>query len=400
MKLLWAATNFLHPTTRGGQIRTLEMLRQLHRRHEVHYAALANPDEPEGVARAGEYSSRVFPFKFRPAQKRSPRFALEVALGAFSKLPVAIGRWRCVEMTDRLGKLIREERYDAMVCDFLSTAINFPALEKAALFEHNVESVIWKRHAENARDPLRRIYFQLQERRMLDFEAAACRRAGHVIAVSEKDVATIGELFGVGSTAVATGVDTDHFRPPDSQQRPQGLVFVGSMDWMPNIDGIRWFAEEVLPLIRARRKDLPVTVVGRMPPPSVQALAAADPYLKVTGTVPDVRPYLWGASVSIVPLRIGGGTRLKIYESMAAGVAVVSTTIGAEGLDVADGETIALADSAAEFARRSLDLVDDDEARRRMSAKALEVVRSRYSWERVSRDFEQILAHAAEPAAK
>jgi glycosyltransferase involved in cell wall biosynthesis len=170
------------------------------------------------------------------------------------------------------------------------------------------------------------------------------------------------------------------------------------MDWMPNIDGIRWFAEEVLPHIRARRKDLPVTVVGRMPPASIEALAQADPCFRVTGTVSDVRPYLWDASVSIVPLRIGGGTRLKIYESMAAGVPVVSTGVGAEGLDVSDGETIALADTAVEFARRCLDLAGDAQARRKMSDAARQTVASRYSWEQVSISFERILERS-KPAA-
>src|SRR5262245_58772407 len=197
MKLLWANASFLHPTTRGGQIRTLETLRHLHRSHEIHYAALASADEPEGLARAGEYSTSAFPFEFRPASKQSARFAAEVALGTFSKLPLAIGRWHCLPMVRRLHSLMREEHYDAMVCDFLVTAINFPELEKVVLFQHNVESVIWKRHAENARDSLRRYYFQLQASRMLDFEAAACRRAAQVIAVSGNDVATMRELFGV-----------------------------------------------------------------------------------------------------------------------------------------------------------------------------------------------------------
>jgi glycosyltransferase involved in cell wall biosynthesis len=210
----------------------------------------------------------------------------------------------------------------------------------------------------------------------------------------------MNDLFGVHAADVPTGVDIDHFRPSGAAQERNGLVFIGSMDWMPNIDGVRWFAQEALPIIRRRRKDLPVTIVGRTPSSSIQALATSDPYIKVTGTVPDVRPFLWGSSVSIVPLRIGGGTRLKIYESMAAGVPVVSTRVGAEGLDVVDRETIALADTPDEFARSVLDLVDDAGARARMSARALDLVAARYSWERVSLEFEQILTQAAEPATR
>jgi glycosyltransferase involved in cell wall biosynthesis len=398
MKLLWGNSSFLHPTTRGGQIRTLGMLRQLHKRHEIHYAALADPAEPEGVQRAGEYCSRVIAVEFRPVSKRSPAFALELARGVFSSLPMAISRWESASFRDALARLMRDERYDAAVCDFLVTAVNFPQLERAALFQHNVESVLWKRRAEAAGDLPRKNFFRMQARRMLAFEQDACRRAAQVIAVSETDAATIRSLFGVAASAVATGVDIEYFHPPERTGRAaEGLVFVGSMDWMPNIDGILWFAREVLPLIRARRKDLPVVVVGRTPPPAVRALANGDPNLHVAGTVPDVRPYLWNAAVSIVPLRIGGGTRLKIYEAMAAGIPVVSTTVGAEGLEVADGETIVLADDPGEFARRCLDLVDHEADRRRIGRTARDMVASRFSWEQVSRQFERLLI-SSQPA--
>lgn len=393
MKLLWVNSSFLHPTNRGGQIRTLEMLRELHRNHEVHYAALSDPSQPEGPAKAGEYSSRHFAVPFQPVSKRSPAFVLELAGGLFSQLPLAIGRWRSPELRSTVEKLLREERYDSVVCDFLVTAVNCPQLERAVLFQHNVETMIWKRHAETAVGAKRQ-FFRLQESRMRDFEAMAVRKAAHVIAVSEKDSATMREMFGVEASSVPTGVNIDYFRPPQSA-KGEGLVFVGSMDWMPNIDGILWFAKEVLPLIRRKRKDLPVTIVGRMPPPEIEQLASSDPYLKVTGTVPDVRPFLWDAAASIVPLRIGGGTRLKIYEAMAAGTPVISTTIGAEGLDVIDGETIVLADSPEDFAKRCLDLVDDMSARERMRTFAMNMVADRYSWAQVTKQFEKLLQPAA-----
>src|SRR6185437_13822916 len=135
-------------------------------------------------------------------------------------------------------------------------------------------------------------------------------------------------------------------------------VFVGSMDWMPNSEGILWFVREVLPVIRRRLPECSLTVVGRKPSEEILQLANDDPHITVTGTVPDVRPYLWQSSVSIVPLRIGGGTRLKIYEAMAARSPVVSTTIGAEGLTVSDGEDIRLADTSESFARICVELLE------------------------------------------
>ncbi len=192
-------------------------------------------------------------------------------------------------------------------------------------------------------------------------------------------------------TAVPTGVDVDYFAPPRPAKPTTDLVFLGSMDWRANIDGIRWFAADVLPRIRRRRPDCSLSVVGRRPNAEIVRLGEADPRIHVTGTVDDVRPYLWETAVSIVPLRIGGGTRLKIYEAMAARIPVVSTTIGAEGLDVRDGENIALADSPEAFAERCLALLEDAEARRKQAQAAWEMVAACYSWEVVARKFEQFL---------
>src|SRR5580698_4289296 len=181
----------------------------------------------------------------------------------------------------------------------------------------------------------RRWYFGCQARAMFQFERSVCRRARQVIAVSELDAATIREWFGADRvTAVPTGVDLDYFAPPEKVSSCADLAFIGSMDWMPNIHGIQWFINDVLPLIRARRPGTSLAIIGRTPGAEIQALAQAAGGVLVTGTVPDVRPYLWGTRVSIVPIHIGGGTRLKIYESMAASVPVVSTTIGAEGLEI------------------------------------------------------------------
>jgi glycosyltransferase involved in cell wall biosynthesis len=171
------------------------------------------------------------------------------------------------------------------------------------------------------------------------------------------------------------------------------------MDWSPNIDGVLWFCSEILPRIRRVRPECSLTIAGRDPARPVLDLARRDPLIRVTGTVPDVRPYLWGSRVSIVPLRVGGGTRLKIYESMAACVPVVSTTIGAEGLLVRPGENLHIADAPEEFAARCLDLLGSSAARERMAQTALDIVRRDFSWERVARDFAAILEKQARQRA-
>lgn len=396
MKILWVKTDFLHPTDRGGQIRTLETLRSLHRRNEIHYVAYDNPRQPEGVARAQEYCSRAYPVDRPIPARNSPAFFGQLGANLISKLPLAVGRYASAQMRDQVAALIAKEKFDIVVCDFVSVAPNIPDLSRCVLFQHNVETMIWRRHAEHAADPLRRAYFGLQARRMFDYERHACQSAAHVIAVSESDAQQMTRLFGIENiSAVATGVDLDFFRRPDAPPaQSHDLVFVGAMDWLPNIDGIRYFVQKILPVIRSRRAGATLTIAGRSPVPEIRALAETDPLIRVTGTVPDIRPYLWGASVSIVPLRIGGGTRLKIYEAMAAGVPVLATSVGAEGLAGKDGQHIAIADTPEAFAERCLELLEDPGRNRELSAAALRLVTEKFSWEQVGRHFESILESA------
>lgn len=392
MKILWVNSDFLYPATRGGQIRTLETLKQLNRRHQIHYAALHRPGAGGTLDRTSEYCTRAYPIRHHVPAPFSPRFFGQLCESRFSGTPVAILRYRSTALQREVEDLQRREKFDAVVCDFLTSAANVPDPGAAILFQHNVESIIWKRHAEHGRTPLHRVYFERQYERMLRYEQRACQAAKRVIAVSEDDARTMRALYGVRTVAaVPTGVDIEYFSPPAPLDKRTDLVFVGSMDWRPNIDGVRWFAGEVLPLIRKRRPACSLAIVGRSPAPAILQLAASDPHIRVTGTVSDIRPYLWQSAVSIVPLRIGGGTRLKIYEAMAARAPVVSTTIGAEGLDVRDGENIALADSPESFAQRCLALLDDGQARRRQSDAAWEMVRACYSWEKAARKFEELL---------
>lgn len=394
MRILWVKTDFLHPTTRGGQIRTLETVRRLHQKHELHYIAFEDPAQPEGPRKAPEYCSRFFQVPHYVPEKKltSPAFAGQLVAGLLSPLPVAVNRWRSQAMRREIERLTIEHRYDSIVCDFLFPAPNLPDLSRAVLFQHNVEAQIWRRHQQHAGNVFRRWYFHLQAGRMEAYERSVCQKVRRVIAVSEADARQMRDLYGVKDiAAVDTGVDTQFFaRPSDPPESKADIVFLGSMDWMPNIDGVQWFVREILPVLHARRPETSVAIVGRKPSPEIMALAGGK--VHVTGTVPDVRPWLWGSKLSIVPLRIGGGTRLKIYESMAAGVPVVSTTVGAEGLEIHDGKNIAIADSAQAFAQRCLDLLDSAQARLSMSAIASRMVADRYSWESVTRQFEALLA--------
>ncbi len=397
MKLLWVNANFLHPTTKGGQIRTLETLKCLHQRHEVHYVAIENPNEPEGLARAHEYSTKAYPIRLNVPDKRSPAFVLQAMAGLVSSVPVAVSRWCSEEAEQLIAGLLRKENFDRAVCDFLVSSGHYPDLPGCVLFQHNVETMIWRRTAEHARG-VKKLYMELQARRMFEYERAICRKVGYIIAVSEVDAAMMRDMFEVSNVAaIPTGVDIEYFRPGQTTASAD-LVFVGSMDWRPNHDGVGWFASEILPLIRKQRPECTVEIVGRNPTPEIKALA--DGKFRVSGTVPDVRPYLWGSKISIVPLRIGGGTRLKIYESMAAKTPVISTSVGAEGLAYRDGTDIRIADTPQAFADACVQLLDDDAQRTAIAEAAWQMVASRFSWEQVSREFEELMLRAPAPTLR
>jgi glycosyltransferase involved in cell wall biosynthesis len=394
MKILWAKSDFLHPATKGGHIRTLETLKRLHRRHEIHYVALDLPEQQGGVERSSEYCTKAYPIPHRVPRRSTPKFWLQASAGLFSRLPLSVSRYRSDAMNRQIEALTRSERFDAIVCDFLFAAPNMPDLGACVLFQHNVEAHIWKRHVEHAANPFHRSYFRGQYQRMQRYEGQVCRAVKRIIAVSEDDAAAMRSEYGAARVAaVPTGVDLDYFAPPPEPEpeRASNLVFLGSMDWMPNIDGIQWFTSKVLPLIRKRRAACSITIAGRRPTVLLRRLAEKDPLILVTGTVPDVRPYLWNSDIAIVPLRIAGGTRLKIYEAMAARVPVVSTTIGAEGLSIRNSENILIADSPQDFADACLALLDDAAARRRITTAAWDMVSACYSWDIVSRKFEQLL---------
>jgi polysaccharide biosynthesis protein PslH len=400
VKILWLGPAFLHPTNRGGQIRTLGMLRCLRQRHEIHYVA-PHDGTPEAIERSSEFCSRAWPVLNDLPPRSSSRFWLQSVRALFSQLPITLARKQSKVVLHEVIRLLKQETFDAVVCDFLASTVNLPSGQPFVLFEHNVETMIWQRYAEQASDPMRRAFFHSQALRLQSYEISTCRRATHVITVSDSDAILLHEMSGISNvSSVPTGVDTIYFSPPPTPDAnlASDLIFVGSMDWMPNIDGVRWFVKEVLPVIRRSRPRCSLAIVGRRPSAAIRALGSDDPLIRVTGTVADVRPYLWASRVSIVPLRLGGGTRLKIYESMAAGVAVVSTIIGAEGLGKSPPEDICTADDSDSFAAACLALLENQEKRDRQAEAGKRWLRKSCSWEKTTARFEEILELARNEA--
>lgn len=399
MRILWLKTELLHPIDKGGKIRTYQMLKELKREHHITYLTL---DDGTAAAEARELATEYchdlicVPHRTRP--KFSPGFYAGLAFNLASRLPYFMRKYKSAAMRRQIAIQLERETFDVVVCDFLMPSINMPARPGCAtlLFQHNVEAMIWQRHFEIQNSRLKKAYLRVEARKTRAFERATTRKFDYVVAVSREDVETMRRDYGLEHVAeVPTGVDTAYFRPRTGEApEPHTLVFTGSMDWLPNEDAIQYFVEQVLPRIRASVPDVSLVVVGRNPSSGLVELSRRQPSIVVTGRVDDVRRFMERAAVYIVPIRIGGGTRLKIFEAMAMERPVVSTTVGAEGLPVQDGVELLIADTPDSFADAVIRALTDHEFARGLSDRAARSVRDNFGWHRVAATFTDLCERA------
>jgi glycosyltransferase involved in cell wall biosynthesis len=393
MKILWVKPGKLLPLDTGGKLRTYNILRKLAAAHELTYLSYY------GGQRDAAYEEEILthlPGTVSVYTAAPDTTAVERYLDYLRRLtwraPYAVSKFTAPQVQNLLNEWILQRRFDVAVCDFLSSTLNFPEnlTTPTALFQHNVETVLWKRKAEFEVKALDRIVSKIEYGKMRRFEPEQARRFHHVIAVSEADRQAMSAMVDPSHISVVpTGVDLSKYQY-DPASRPSGpiVVFTGSMDWEPNIDGVEFFCKEVWPLVLAKAPNARFRVVGRDPHPRVKKLASES--VEVTGTVPSIVEYLRDAAVFVVPLRIGGGTRIKIYEGMAMGKATVSTTVGAEGLDVEHGRDILLEDTPQTFADAIVTFLQDEDVRRRYEAAAAATAR-KYDWSVIAQYFVEVL---------
>jgi glycosyltransferase involved in cell wall biosynthesis len=392
MRLIWLKTELLHPVDRGGRIRTYHTLRALRHAHHITYVCLADQESLHAaVAPAQEYCHALVPVPHRHLARRTWAFALGAGRNVFSSLPFSAWRYRSPQMQMHVSRLIAELKPDLVVCDFLFPAINLP-LDSGVptlLFQHNVEAALWERLVTQAPTAVSRAYLRTQLRRLQRFEHDVSTRVDHVVAVSPEDAAALRDRYHCESVSVVpTGVDIDFFTPAPSDQPWQPtLVFTGAMDWLANEDGVAFLLDAVMPLVLPHVPDVRVAIVGRNPSEVLRARARRTPWLEVTGSVPDVRPWLNRAAAFVVPLRIGGGTRLKVFEALAMERPLVATTIAVEGLPLTPGEHYLAADTAEAFATALLHVIRHPGETRAMARRAAGYVRQRFTWAAAAEEF-------------
>ena len=406
MRILLTLPRPLFPADTGGKIRSLNIFQRLAKRAEIHAVSFADPaQDAPAILRMRETFESYTPVFWREANRRSMAFYRDVLANQFSSLPYFLAKFNQARFRARIEELTGRKRFDLLFCDFLQSAAPLATFDfrPKLLFQHNVESLLRKRKCEVEQRPLHKLVLRREWKKTETIETTVCRSFDHVLTVSQEDQATLRQAFGVDRTSILpTGVDTDYFQPTEHSEIPGRLVFVGSMDWDPNEDGILWFLKKIYPQIRSEVPNVTLAIVGRNPSPALRTIGARTTGVEITGWVADVRPHLTKAEVVIVPLRVGGGTRIKIPEAMAMAKAVVSTRIGAEGLQFRSGRDICLADDPNDFVQTVIGLLRDASIRTRIGLRAREEVVRNCSWESVVDTLEQTLErltlHTEQPA--
>lgn len=378
-----------YPPNAGKRVRTWNLLRRLAERHSVHLLCYGSASDPAAAAvqRAGISLSVVEP---QPALT-GWRLYLRLLVNLFSPYPFSVTKHYSFRFQKELKTLLENESWDLIQCEwtpyarFVPLATHVPVL----VVTHNVESQIWTRRAHHARNVIAKVFFRTQAWKMKRFERRALRQASAVTAVTANDVDTIRN-WGVGSIRlVPNGVDLQAYNPACDDEHENEILFLGSLDWFPNVDSLHYFVNAIFPLVRARNVEARLRIAGRKPSEALKKMFSGIEGVDFVGEVEDVRRLLDRASVVIVPLRIGGGSRLKILEALAAGKAVVSTTIGAEGLDVVSREHLMIADSPREFAGQVDELLGSRDARLRLGSQGRKFVEERYGWDGLAERLER-----------
>jgi sugar transferase (PEP-CTERM/EpsH1 system associated) len=377
LSVLVLTAQFPYPPRSGFAVRVYHVLCALAARHDVTVLSYVDGAQRAGVDPLRDVCA-VEAVDWQPAPLARKRLAQLAGLA--SRRPYASRSLVTPAMQEAIDALAARTRFDVVQLESsLLTAFRLPAGARVVLDEHNIESEVHARTAELERSPLRRRFGALEALRLQVFERACWRRADGVIVTSPREAPLVAAHAPATPIAVVpNGVDTDEFRPSPEPPAPDSVVFNGRLDYRPNLDAARWLVEEIWPRVLERRPGARLAIVGRGEARDVAALAR--PSVELTGEVPDVKPYLADAVVTVVPIRSGGGTRLKVVEALSMARPMVSTTLGCEGIAVRDGEHLLIADDAAAFAERITALLADPGWAATLGVRGRRLMETDYAW--------------------
>jgi len=392
MNILFITPRLPLPADTGAKIRTYNLLKNTAKNNRVVLLSLVFEDNQEAIKKLKELGVEVYSIKGNGAINLKCLFA---------KRPLSIQKYHSSDLKNLLKEIISNNKFDLIHFDHLHMGQYIDAVNgtPCVLDEHNVESIILKRCAQVEKNFIKKLLFNWQARKMAQFESRVVRKFSRCLVVSEKDKENLLKLAEgkVRVEVIPNGVDTDYFSLASwrvcelaSCEEEDALVFTGSMDWLPNNDAVIYFCNEILPLIWQKNQAVKFYIVGKNPSEEIKRIAKKDSRIIVTGDVSDVRPYIARAKVFVVPMRIGGGTRLKILEAMAMERAVISTSLGAEGINYTQDKNIIIQDPPGLFAGAVLRLLINKEDREAIGVAARKLACEEYDWKIVSGKLNEI----------
>ena len=392
MKILFLSPTVPFPLTDGGRIRVFNLLKQIAKKSDVTLLALeTQATDADGIAELQQLGIRVH---LVPNAPTLPRVSFGTLVKAFlRRQPITVARYNLPAYRQKFRALIADQTFDLIHYEMFHTAqfrteTNLPGV----LSQQNVDSAIWRRLCSETVNPFYKFTYWTQQLAFQRYERVLSPMFDTVTCTSDIDAAVFQHHCAEDAIKIIpNGVDVTHYVPDFTTEAPAHLIYIGSMDWYPNEDAVAFFADEVLPRIQEKVPDVAFSIVGGNPSVRVQKLAERDDVV-VTGRVPEIKPYFAEATVFVVPLRIGSGTRLKILEALAMGKAIVSTTVGAEGLDLRDGEEIFIADEPIAFADAVTRLLTDSQLRRRIGENGRARVERDYDWRSIGEKLHGVYA--------
>ena len=391
-----------YPPVTGKRLRTFKLLVRLARRHRITFLCHRNADPAEAETAVMVFREHgIEPVAVERTVPPKAGLAFYGRLGAnlLSSWPYTVASHHSRVLRKAVQAHAASEAVDLWHCEWTPYAEAVRGLTgktPCLVMAHNVESLIWQRYHETETNPLKRWYIAKQWRNFERFERRAFGQANRVVAVSAEDAALMEERFGARNVAVVdNGVDTAYFQPHSGQRDPNCILYLGSLDWRPNLDAVHQLLDHVLPEVRAQEPRARLCLVGRNPPAALRARLVECARVEVHANVADVRPFLARSAVLAVPLRIGGGSRLKILEALAAGLPVVSTRVGAEGLCLEPGRHLRVVDSVPEMAGALLEVMAAPDEAQAMAERGRQRVVERYDWDLMAEKLEQVWLECA-----